>query len=111
MNKITQLIGKTIEEVQLLPYPTDKAEPVDDGDYLKIIFTDKSWVVLVAGFSEDWTGNSDGEYPTYLAITLSEEPSIGIYNEQDRTILSDESNIEQSSKRSTESTLDENQNG
>lgn len=68
---LTQLKGKTILKAEWFPYTdlNSDNEPVDDGNYLRITFTDNFHLELHAGYTE-WTGNSLDEYPTYLSAVV-----------------------------------------
>lgn len=58
----SDLVGKTISEAVWLKYPE-----LDDEAWLRLRFTDGSECVLEATYG-GFTGNSLGEYPSYLVI-------------------------------------------
>jgi hypothetical protein len=61
-NKLKKLVGKTIKSVEQC-----KAKDTDDSGYLKITFTDDSFV-FIESYYGDFTGNSYDEYPTGINI-------------------------------------------
>lgn len=69
---LSSLKGKTIYTTEWLPVNTPEHydEPYDDGDYLVITFTDGYKLRLKGEYSEEYTGKSQGEYPTLLYLTL-----------------------------------------
>jgi len=69
---LTQLKGKTISSLEWIAYPdlNSDDEPVDDGKYLMVTFTDGFKLALHGGYTEDYTGKSAGEYPTYLSANV-----------------------------------------
>lgn len=72
------LIGKTIEKIEWVPIPCETASwkrpdacPYDDGDKLKLTFTDGSSIEILASYGA-YTGNSEDEYPTFLSTYIKE---------------------------------------
>ena len=61
--KIDDLVGKTITSVK-------RKKPIgfDDEGFLLLEFSDGTDALIVAGFEDNYTGNSLGEYPTYLSL-------------------------------------------
>ena len=66
--RIEDLVGKTITSAK-------RKKPVgfDDEGFLLLEFSDGTDALIVAGFEDNYTGNSLGEYPTYLALLPSSE--------------------------------------
>jgi hypothetical protein len=78
-------VGKTIENVEFVDpctLETCYREEVDDHPYIKLIFTDKTSVTLIPGYG-DYTGNSIGEYGTFLGIMTGKENEIDNSGVQD----------------------------
>ncbi len=59
------LIGKTITKASV-----KKLQKYDDEGFLQIAFSDGTEATIVASYGE-YTGRSDGEYPTYVGITTA----------------------------------------
>jgi len=61
--RIEDLVGKTITSAK-------RKKPVgfDDEGFLLLEFSDGTDALIVAGFEDNYTGNSLGEYPTYLSL-------------------------------------------
>lgn len=76
---LLQLIGKTIKKIEWVPIPCEQESwkrpdscPYDDGDDLKITFTDGFSFIIKASYG-GYTGKSEDEYPTFL-IPIVKEP-------------------------------------
>ena len=59
--------GKTVAKVARMKKPE-----YDDSGWLKLEFTDGTFCVIVACYG-DFTGDSEGEYPTTIGISDSDE--------------------------------------
>lgn len=57
------MIGKTIKEIKPLIL-----KGYDDEGYLKMTFTDDSYVIIEGYFEKEKTGKSFGEYQTKLKL-------------------------------------------
>ena len=65
------LVGKTITSSKQM-----RKVRCDDDGYLELTFSDGSAATIIASYGE-YTGNSDGEYPTQISIQSGKliEPS------------------------------------
>ena len=76
METLAHLIGKTILTAEMAPLPTD------DNNILILTFTDGSSALFTAYTTEDYTGNSEGEYPMFLSVKYTPSSNIATYEEQ-----------------------------
>lgn len=61
--KIEDLVGKTIISAK-----RKRVIGFDDEGFLVLGFSDGTDALLLSHFEDNYTGNSIGEYPTYLSI-------------------------------------------
>ena len=62
--KFADIEGKTIKTARKVACETS-----DDEGWLLLEFTDGTKCTIVAGYGEEYTGNSEGEYPTSIGIS------------------------------------------
>lgn len=68
-----ELIGKTIKAANIM-----QKQGYDDTGYLKLEFTDGTFVVIVSFYDEEYTRNSEGEYPTRIELSQDDNGLIPI---------------------------------
>lgn len=72
------LVGKTIEKVTTLRKKSNvKTEDQSgwyDDQYIRLYFTDGTKIIIGGGFN-DWTGDSENEYPTFVYYLFPSDES------------------------------------
>lgn len=68
-----ELIGKTIKSADIM-----QSQGYDDTGYLKLEFTDGTFVVVVSFYDDKYTKNSSGEYPTRIELSQDDKGLIPI---------------------------------